>query len=321
MPPQGPTKPDDGVRARTDPALRRLEPWCNPRDRLAASPRPSRGIARRSEDADPTRCDGHGFRRPARRLHALRVSTSRAWHRDRSRAGPPCASASLRRSVAAPPHRRGVPGGPTRPTMLPPLGFCAPRHMPGRWTRAPRASRPEGVPRPRFGTSFAAPTTVPPGPLAGTRASTGFALRGVLLAPVRPPLGDRCPPAVARVGSPRSLRCVRTRPAPGPCSRCRARSVLRPLRARSVDASLRFVPPERSPPSSCVALWVAHAPPPRVGRDDVLLRLRLEVFRSDGVGWPLSGLPALLGSATLRPSRRHEGRAEGELMVSPRGEG
>jgi len=54
-------------------------------------------------------------------------------------AGPPCAFASLQRPIATPPHRRGDPEGPTRPTMLPSLDFPAPRHVPERGTRDPQS--------------------------------------------------------------------------------------------------------------------------------------------------------------------------------------
>src|SRR5262245_2682796 len=61
-------------------------------------------------------------------------------------------------------------------------------------------------------------------------------------------------------------------------------------------------------------------PPHALGGIDVPTRLRLEVLRNRGIGWPLSGLPALLGFchlATVAASRGVVG--EGGLMVSPHG--
>ena len=93
---------------------------------------------------------------------------------------------------------------------------------------------PAGRPALRRATSevWVPPSRRPPPSLrepCGPRASTGFPLRGVLLPSVGLPLGSPCPPAVARVDSPRPYRSVRTRPASGPCSRARARSVRRAL--------------------------------------------------------------------------------------------
>ncbi len=221
-------------------------------------------------------------------------------------------------------HPRTVAGTPRGPRVrrcflpwafLPHDTYRNGRPVPAR-PPGPAACRVRGL-----GTSFAASTPVPAGTLTGPRASTGFTLRGVLLAPVGPPLGGPCPPAVRRVDSPRSLRCVRTRPASGPRSRRRARSVLRAL-AGAERRCLLALPPSRalSPIVLSGALF-APAPPPRVGRDDVPTRLRLEVLRIDRCGWPLSGLPALLGFFTLRPSRHRRERTEGGLMASPCGQG
>ena len=108
-----------------------------------------------------------------------------------------------------------------------------------------RASRPHGVPRARFGYLLRGVHPRPCGLPCGARASTGFTLRGVLLAPVGLPLGSPCPPAVPRVDSPRSLRCVRTRPASGPRSRRRIRAVLRAL-AGPERRCLLAIPPSRA---------------------------------------------------------------------------
>ena len=64
---------------------------------------------------------------------------------------PPCAlrfSSEAHRITPAPSRE---PEGSARRTMLPSLGFRAPRHMPERRTRCPQGVLPCGVPRPRFG--------------------------------------------------------------------------------------------------------------------------------------------------------------------------
>jgi hypothetical protein len=187
----------------------------------------------------------------ARRIappHALRV---------------PCAS--LQRSIAAPPHRPG-PRRDARRTMLPSLGSRAPRHMPER--RSVSAGRPAPKRAARgLGTSSATMTTVPAENLSALRASSGFTLQGVLLAPVGLPLGSPCPPAVARVGSPRPLRSVRTRSASGPRSRRRARSVRGTLAgvARRCLPGLR--PSRAFAPSGLAGALFALAPSSRVGQE------------------------------------------------------
>jgi len=264
----------------------------------------------------PSRRDGHGFRRPARRFDALRATAGTGRRRGLLRATP---SVRLPIPFRGPSqHPRTVPGSRRNPrrTMLPPLGFFAPRHLPER--RCVSAGRP--APQ-RVAGGLGPPLRHSPPSLrepCGPRASTGFTLQGVLLAPVGLPLGSPCPPAVARVDSPRSS---------GTCGHGRLQGLdpgvelvrsVAPLRARRVDAFLGFVPPERSPPPSSRALlnW-RPVPHHALGGNDVPTRLRLEVLRSGGIGWPLSGLPALLGFLTFRPSRHRKGRAEGGLMVSP----
>jgi hypothetical protein len=68
-------------------------------------------------------------------------------------------------------------------------------------------------------------------------------------------------------------------------------------------------------PRPGVPLWFAGPPLARVRRRDVHVRRRQRVFGHGGIGWSLSGLPALLGFLTLRPSRRRGvrrgGRAHG----------
>jgi len=135
----------------------------------------------------------------------------------------------------------------------------------------------------------------------------GFALQGFLLAPIGPPLGEPCPPGVAHVSIARSP-VERTDAAVFRAS-IPASSSFRPraLASPRADAFLGFIPSEHSPLPSSRTLLSTCGPPPRVGRDDVPVRLRLGVLRSERVGWPLSGLPALLGFTTLRPSRHRCG--------------
>jgi hypothetical protein len=74
-------------------------------------------------------------------------------------------------------------------------------------------------------------------------------------------------------------------------------------RTRRVDAFLGFRPPEHSLPPALASALIAGDPLARVGRFDVPVRLRLRVSKRGRIGWPLSGLPALLGFITFRPSR------------------
>jgi hypothetical protein len=162
----------------------------------------------------------------------------------------PVAFASLQRSIAAPPHRPGEPFGSRASDDASFPGLSRPTTHAGRGTRTRRASSPASCRVRGLVTSCAASTPDPPRDLAASRASTGFHLRGVLLAPVRSALADRCRPAVLRVGSPRPL---------GACGRVRLHGLAPgvelvlprdPCGARGVDASMVFLPPERSPPPS-----------------------------------------------------------------------
>jgi len=243
---------------------------------------------------------------PARRFHALRALASRRVSTHCCADGPPCAFRFPAEACRSTPAPSRDPEGFARRTMLPSLGFCAPRRLPERRIRCLRGVQPRSVPRPRFGHlprgvhhrpsgGLAAPERPRASPFEAFSSVRSDSLSGVpallpLLASIR----------LAPIGA-----CGRDRLqglAPG---RELVRSVA-PLRARRVDASLGFFPSERSPPPSSRALHgFAPAPPPRVGRDDVPTRLRLEVLRSGGIGLPLSGPPALLGFATFQPSRRH----------------
>jgi hypothetical protein len=67
---------------------------------------------------------------------------------------------------------------------------------------------------------------------------------------------------------------------------------------------LGFIPPERSLPPALSSALVAGDPLACVGRFDVPIRLHHRVSKRGEIGWPLSGLPALMGFLTFRPSRR-----------------
>jgi len=98
----------DSVRM-TVSALRRLERWCDPIERLATRERPSRGISVRFEDVSRPAATDMGSVGP------FGVSTPFGLPRDRPsrRIAPRDAlrapSDSLQRSIAAPPHRPGPP--------------------------------------------------------------------------------------------------------------------------------------------------------------------------------------------------------------------
>jgi hypothetical protein len=127
---------------------------------------------------------------------------------------------------------------------------------------------------------------------------------------------DRLPAAPALMALLASIRLapqggVRTRSTPGPRSRREFVRTIGSRRTRCVDAFLGFTLQSTLPLRPGTLLWSQSLPPARVGWCDVQSHLRLGVLRREGVGWPLSGLPALLGFVTLRPSRRRSGRRAG----------
>jgi hypothetical protein len=294
-------------------ALRSREGWSDPDERVTALDRPSPGVARRSGDSDPgplgrtwVPSGPHGVSTPA---GLSRAGTCRAGLL--RTAAPPALSLSYRGPSR---HPRTVPPArrPTRRTMHPPLGSC------GRTTHAgtadPRSAEPPGPAACRvrgLGTPIAASTTVP-----------ADALRRRSVHRLPP---SRRSPRVDRTASRRPLpswRCSRRFASPprGACGRGR-------LQGLDPGANSCWPPdpegPDASMPSrGCTLqstlplrpvrlLWVAGHPPSRVGWCDVRSHLRLGVLRRGRVGWPLSGLPALRGFSTLRPSRRRSGRRAG----------
>jgi len=179
-----------------------------------------------------------------------------------------------------------------------------------RGASGPAACRVRG-----FDTSIATSTTVPPG---------AFRPRSVHgLHPSRPsprvdgyPSRDPCPRVVPPVDSPRPH---------GERADGNGFRASFPARARSAlgspkgpEASMpSWVSPVQSllPPRPGDPLWSRSLPSHAFERRDVHIRLRHRVFGYGGIGWSLSGLPALLGSFTFRPSRhrcaRRGGRAHG----------
>jgi len=99
---------------------------------------------------DSTRCHAYRLRGPARRFHALRVLRVERTS-GLLRASPSVRLALPFRGPSHHPRTVPRPRGASRRTMLPSLGFLAPRHMPERRTRCPQGVLPCGVPRPRFG--------------------------------------------------------------------------------------------------------------------------------------------------------------------------
>ena len=223
-------------------------------------------------------------------------------------------SDSLQRPVAAPPHRPGTPEGVLR------VGRC---FLP--WASLPHdacrsggpvacgASSPAACHVRGLGTSIAASTTTP------AEALRPPSVHGLLPSRRSPRVRSDSLSGVPALLP--LLASIRLAPI-GACGRDRlqglapgrelVRSVV-PLRARRVDASLGFFPSERSPPPSSRALHgFAPAPPPRVGRDDVPTRLRLEVLRNGGIGIaPLgaAGSPGICHLSTAAaPSKGRSGR-------------
>jgi hypothetical protein len=217
------------------------------------------------------------------------------------------------------PHPRTVPSGePTRRTMLPLLGSLSLRHVPGRRTREMAGSpAPDRVPRARFRTSFAASTTVPPD-ARRRRSVHGIPpprrsprTRSVLLSESLPSCRCARSATPVREGGRRRLQGVV--PGASPC-------VARSLAGARVDAFLGFAPPGRSPSPSRPTALVRGASPFTLRGVTSTVRARPGVSRIGEVGSSLSGLPALLGSAALRPSRRRVRPGTGSgRMVSPHG--
>jgi len=214
----------------------------------------------------PARCDGYGFRRPARRFYALRASARRAGEADCSAARPPCAlrfASEVCRSTPAP--SRTSEEALVRRCFLP--WAFAPHDTCQNNGPSPRGVEPRSEPREVWDLLRDHDRRTCEGAFRPLRASSGFTLQGFLLAPVGLPLGSPCPPAVSRVDSPRPLRSVRTRSASGPRSRRRARSD-RDALAGPARRCLPGLRPSRAfAPSALANALFASAPSSRVGRE------------------------------------------------------
>jgi hypothetical protein len=160
-----------------------------------------------------------------------------------------------------------------------------------------------------LGTSFAASTTGPPG-ARSAGASMGFTLQGVLLVRERCPSRGPCPPDVAGHPPPRretrgTGRLQGLIPATSSCCH-------RVPRNSAVDAFLGFSPTERSPHPPGPSLVVTMPALSPFSGMTSLPAWATGLRGSNGSAWSVSGLPALLGFRTFRPSRRSVPRS-GEL--------
>jgi hypothetical protein len=257
-----------------------------------------------------------GSVRPARRFDALRAIVATGLpSRLAPDGGPPCAFALLQRSIAAPPHRPADPRARTSNDASFPELPCPTTHD-GTADPFSRGFRPRGVPRSGFLDPHRGPHHRPSRRLAAPErpwASPFKAFPSQRSGPLSEShalLSFHASIRLAPMGS------VRTRPPSGP--RSRRESVL-PFRIPKDPARrcLLGFHPSRAflPPASHHRFMLAGDPSTRFRRFDVRLRLRPEVSECGRLGLSLSGPPALLGFATLRPSRsrcdRHGERAHG----------
>jgi hypothetical protein len=156
-------------------------------------------------------------------------------------------------------------------------------------------------------TPISAYTTVPTG-ARSAGAPLGFSLQGVLLVAAGTPFGG-----LALLALPRSI-------APGgTTARGRLQGInlatssfgRRAPKNPTVDAFLGFTPPEPSPHPFGHALWSRCRPSHPFGGATSRPARVSGLREADGSAWSVSGLPALLGSLTFRPSRRSVRRAGG----------
>ena len=190
----------------------------------------------------------------------------------------------------------------TRLAMQPLLGFRALQHMPDRRTRLIDATDPSAAAcRVRgLATPFATSTTDPPDAEAPERSwaspfkvfsscasGTPFGAPALLTLPTAPaPRGER----------------ERNRPPSG--LRSRDEFVLPPApRGRpAVDTFLGFASPEPSPHPPGPSLVITMPALSSLGGMTSLPTWTPGLRGSNGLAWPVSGLPALLRFGTLRPS-------------------
>jgi len=272
----------------------------------------SRGVSHASRTPTAKARAVIGSARPVRRSRALpglslaTISTAEAVGRPSLRFRAPSETC-----LPSPARRRRLPVGRSRPApcraMLPLLGFRSLRHMPARWIRirgwrlpAATACHVRGL-----ATPLAASTNWPPSAEALERpwvspfmAFPSLAVGSPLGVPALLTLPGALPPKGACVGPPS-----------GP--RSRGESVLssRSRSSSTVDAILGFAPPEPSPHPPGVSLVVASPALSPFGGVTSRSAWTTGLRGSDGSAWPVSGLPALLGFRTFRPSRHSVRRA------------
>jgi hypothetical protein len=249
-----------------------------------------------------------GSARPVRRFHAPRGVILRASPRPKPGVGPPCAFVPLQRYVPRAPHRGVEPDGPKadepRPVPRCCLSWASMPYdtIPGRRTRLMAADPSTAACHVRgLATPYAASTTGPPG-ARSAGASLGFAPQGVPFGARGAPLGVPALLTLPAAAPPRR-GTKRGRLPAGPSSR--VESVLSPGSRGNpaVDAFLGFPPPELSPHPPGPPL-VVTAPALSPSRRMTSLPAWTSGLRgSDGSAWSVSGLPALMGFCTLRPSR------------------
>ncbi len=96
--------------------------------------------------------------------------------------------------------------------------------------------------------------------------------------------------------------------------------------ASAVDPFLRFLPSRVLLPLDLAPAFYRRASPRTLGRGDVPIRLGLRVFGIKRVGHPVSGVPTLVGFATLRicgapsaslkgPDHRRSSRSSGPVLL------
>jgi len=276
---------------------------------LRRPPAPSPGVSWRSGDSSPI-----GIGRTWVPPDPLGVLTPSGFTPVRAcdQPKPIAAPRALSRPFRGPsPQPRTEPHDPWgRRPMLPLLSFLALRHdlrtVDPLWATDPSVTpcHVRGL-----ATPFAASTTVPTG-ARSAGAPMGFSLRGFTPSR-RCPFRGLCPPGVFAARPP--AEAGRRLPTPsGPCSRDVAG--IRPLRARSANL-LGILPSRVFPPVVRALALFRDADPHTLRRVHVSSHLGLRALRNDGIGLSLSGLPALVGFRTFRPSRRsvhhRGGRAHG----------
>jgi hypothetical protein len=263
--------------------------------------------------------DGHGFRPP--RAAFLRPAGDRpsGLPAGRSRGRPPLRFRAPSETCLQGPATPGAAVGRGRPRAHAGIaaspGLPFPTAHPGsadplRWRRIPpppRATSEVWLPPSRRSPPNLPAHEAPEHPWASPfKAFSSVASRtplGVpsLLTLPRPPR----PPCGGRGGRPPTGPCSRDELVPSPGRRS----------APAVDAFLGFTPPERSPHASGPPLVVAGPALSPSGGLTSRPAWTSGLHGAHGSAWSVSGLPALLGFRTLRPSqhsvRRAGGRAHG----------